>query len=80
MNRGDSVDDRLVIRALDQLEASRQPVLGPVFSPFTSPDGASVGFHASTGGNNSLQRMSAFGGPAVTICDLPGGLEAVGAS
>ena len=60
----------LVVRALDQLEATRQPELGEVFSPFMSPDGASVGFVSLTGGG-LLQRVSVFGGPAVTICSLP---------
>ncbi len=80
VNRGGGSDDGLVIRALDRLEATRHSGVGVVFGPFMSPDGASVGFHASTGGDSSLQRMSVFGGPAVTICDLPAGLVAVGAS
>ena len=37
---------------------------------FMSPDGASVGFVTATGG--LLQRVSVFGGPAVTICSLSG--------
>ena len=69
----------LVIRPLAQLEATRQPELGQVFSPFVSPNGASVGVQSITGGN-SLQRVSVFGGPPVTICTLPPGFYGVGAS
>ena len=69
----------LVVRALDQLEAARQPELGQVVSPFMSPDGATVGFVSGTGGG-LLRRVSLFGGPAVTICSLPGGPLGFGAS
>ena len=69
----------LVVRAVDQLEATQQRELGGVFSPFMSPDGASVGFVSLTGGG-LLQRVSVFGGPAVTICSVPGGPSGFGAS
>ena len=81
VNRAPGRNGGLVVRALDQLEATRQPELGQVFSPFMSPDGASVGF-ATPGGGGLLQSVSVFGGPAVTICRLPGGslLGGIGAS
>ena len=72
VNRGVGANDGLVIRELAQLEATQHPELGLVFSPFVSPDGASVGF-ISSGGGNSLQRVSVFGGPPVTICTMPSG-------
>ena len=72
-------DGGLVVRTLDQLEATRQGGLGLVFSPFMSPDGASIGFVSTTEGT-SLKRMSVFGGPAVTICRLQGGIVGIGAS
>ena len=70
----------LVMRALDQLEAARQAELGRVFSPFMSPDGVSVGFMSSISEDNSLKRVSVFGGPPVTICSLPAGFLGLGAS
>ena len=66
----------LVIRALAELEARQQPELGRVFSPFISPDGVSIGFHSP----GSLERVSVFGGPSLTICTLPPGFYGVGAS
>ena len=69
----------LVIRPLAQLEATRQPELGLVLSPFVSPNGASVGFLSVSGGP-SLERVSVFGGPSVTICPLPPGFYGVSAS
>ena len=81
VNVGGGQDNGLVIRALDRLESERQP-LGMARSPFMSPDGMSIGFVASGTGVNSLKRVSVFGGPSVTICDLPldGGFQGVGAS
>ena len=75
VNRGGPAG--LVIRALDQLEATRQAELGGVLAPFMSPDGASVGFLSP---GNSLQQVSVFGGPPVTICTLPSGFIGLGAS
>ena len=81
-------DGGLVVRALDQLEATRYQDLGPASSPFMSPDSASIGFASSASGDRLpsassggvLQRVSVSGGPAVTICPLPGGPAGVGAS
>ena len=70
----------LVIRPLAQLEATPQPDLGRVAAPFMSPDSASIGFRSSTTGGSSLERVSVFGGPSVTICPLPAGLYGFGAS
>ena len=78
----------LVVRALDQLEATRYQELGPASSPFMSPDSASIGFASSASGaalpsatsGGVLQRVSVLGGPAVTICSLPSGPAGLGAS
>ena len=80
VSRGTTANGGLVVRALDQLEATLRPELGTLVSPFMSPDGASVGFASLSGGNLSLQRVSVFGGPAVTICGVPGGVAGIGAS
>ena len=70
----------LVIRELDQLDAVRRPELGRVFSPFVSPNGATVGFVSSTSEDNSLMRVSVLGGPPTVICRLPRGFLGFGAS
>ena len=63
----------LFLRRLDQIEAiplrGTQGGDGPVFSP----DGQSVGFVA----DNALKKVSILGGPAVTICDIDGGLRGI---
>ena len=57
----------LVVRALDELEATPLVGLGTVGrGPFISPDGNWVGYFLA-----GLQRVSILGGPPVTICELP---------
>jgi serine/threonine-protein kinase len=64
---------QLYVRDLGALTAT--PLQGldtPVFSPFFSPDGALVGFDDVS--DNTLKRISIFGGPAVTICSTGAGI------
>ncbi len=61
---------QLVVRALDQLEATPLAGLGNApRGPFVSPDGNWVGYFDG----NRLRKVSIFGGPPVTICDTLGG-------
>ena len=64
------VDGRqLVVRALDELEATPLGGLGDTpRGVFVSPDGNWVGYFAE-----SLRKVSILGGPPVTICESPGG-------
>ena len=64
---------QLRVRLIDQIEAT--PLRGPIAAvhPFMSPEGAWVGFMAGFGGD--LQKVSTFGGPPVTICELPANLQ-----
>ena len=57
------------VRMIDQLESV--VLRGPEqpFSPFISPDGTWVGFHA--GGRSPLQKVSVLGGPPLTVTELP---------
>jgi hypothetical protein len=66
--RARSDDDlgQLVVRALDQQEATPLGVTGT--QPFFSPENDWVGF--SGGG---LQKVSVTGGPPIRICDCGGG-------
>ena len=59
---------QLYRREMDQLEAV--PIRGTEGAgfPFLSPDGESVGFFA----DGALKKVSLAGGPAVTLCDVPG--------
>ena len=65
------VDGRqLVVRALDELEATRLGGIGRTpREPFFSPDGNWIGYF--TGG--ILKKVSVLGGPPVTVCELPAG-------
>ena len=60
--------EQLYRREMDQLEAV--PIRGTEGAqfPFLSPDGASLGFFA----DGALKKVSLAGGPAVTLCDVPG--------
>ena len=74
-----SVDGRgLVVRALDELEATTVGKLGfNLRGPFLSPDGHWVGYFDGS----DLLKVSILGGPTVTICELPrGGAGSRGAS
>ena len=58
----------LVVRPLDQLEAT--PLRGSESgrNPFVSPDGNWVGFFA--GSDDMMKKISLHGGPVVTICKV----------
>jgi len=58
----------LWIRSLDSATAEMLPGTENAMSPFWSPDGKSIGFFAS----GRLKKMTIPGGPALTICALPG--------
>ena len=60
----------LILRPIDQLVGT--PLRGGEGGrgPFFSPDGDAVGF-ISAGRNTSLQRVSIFGGPPVTLTESP---------
>ena len=61
----------LHVRSLDQLEGAPLRGAATANNPFLSPDGAWVGFAVGT----ILQKVSIQGGPAVTICEMPGQLR-----
>jgi Tol biopolymer transport system component len=65
------VNDRneLVMRALDELEASSLADSGRRGAPFVSPDGKWIGYFAA----QALRKVSILGGPPATICELPAG-------
>ena len=65
---------RLYMRETDQLDAARLRGSEGGDFPFFSPDGEWVAFRV---GDTTLKKVSAFGGPAVTICE---GCTAAGAS
>ena len=59
---------QLYKRALDSPEAAAMPGTEHAIYVFFSPDGEWVGFQAG----RKLMKISMNGGPAVTICDVPG--------
>ena len=63
---------QLVVRAIDQLDAT--PIAGTLNarSPFISPDGRWVGFFIGAGGDLEIKRVSIAGGPVTTLCRLRG--------
>ena len=60
--------DQLYRRSLDHLEAEAIPATQGARHPFFSPDSQWVGFLA----DRQLKKISLAGGPAVTICNIPG--------
>jgi WD40-like Beta Propeller Repeat len=68
----------LWIRPLDSFKARILPGTegGRGTYPFWSPDNRFIGFFA----DGKLKRIDIAGGPAVTICDAPGGAEVRGIS
>jgi len=60
-------DGRLVVRAIDSLEAEPLPGITGARQPFFSHDGKWIGFAQ---GATELKKVSITGGPAVTICTL----------
>ena len=60
---------------LEQLTSVTLVADGLPLSPFFSADGESVGFYDNQPGAQLLKRVAVRGGPASTICDLPGNLR-----
>jgi serine/threonine-protein kinase len=71
-------DTQLLIRAVDELEATPLRGLTGTYWPFISPDSRSIGFVRLSRSERELQKVSMTGGPAVTIARIQGLL--VGAS
>jgi Tol biopolymer transport system component len=59
---------QLFVRALDRAEATPLAGTEGASAPFFSPDGKSIGFWA----DNKLKKVSAAGGPATVIAEVPG--------
>ncbi len=68
--RAEGGQRELFVRSREQLEARPLRGLGTPRTPFISPDNDWVGYFDGP----ALKRVSIQGGPAVTICDLPGGI------
>jgi Tol biopolymer transport system component len=66
-------ESSLYLRSLDALDLRRVPGTEGATKPFWSPDAKQIGF---VSGYQSLKRVDLSGGPAQTICRLPGFLEA----
>ena len=67
--------EQLHVRPLGQLTSETLVAEGELNHPFFSPDSQSVGFYdrGVAPGAAVLKRVAVRGGPASTICDLPGG-------
>ena len=59
----------LWVRDLDSLAARALTGTDGAFDPFWSPDSRSIAFYA----DNKLKKIEVAGGPALTLCDAPGG-------
>ena len=57
----------LYVRKVDQFTSVLLPGTDRAQGPFFSPDGQWIGFFA----DGKLRKISASGGPAVTLCDIP---------
>ena len=57
---------QLWVRALDSFKPHALPGTEEAYGAFWSPDGRNIGFFAE----GKLKRISAAGGPALTICDI----------
>jgi Tol biopolymer transport system component len=70
---GRAADNRtaLWVRAFDALSPQQLPGTEGANSPFWSPDGSSVGFFAA----GKIKKVDVSGGPPVTVCDAPTGLD-----
>jgi eukaryotic-like serine/threonine-protein kinase len=71
---------RIWVRAVDSLEArplvgTERPRITTAPTPFWAPDGRSVAFDS----DGKLKRMDIYGGPAQTVCSIPGGTAIGGA-
>jgi eukaryotic-like serine/threonine-protein kinase len=60
---------QLMIRAIDQLDASPVRGLGNVRAPFISPDSRWIGYFDA----GELKRVPMTGGPPISICQVTGG-------
>ncbi len=68
------VNDTLVVRALDQLDATLMTGLGSVpHGLFVSPDSQWIGYVSD--GNRILKKVQITGGPPITLASLNGGLS-----
>ena len=67
--------EQLHVRPLDQLTSEILVAEGELNSPFFSPDSQSVGFYDRRVNPSVLKRVSVWGGPTSTICDLRGDLR-----
>ena len=61
--------DQLWVRDLDSLAARALTGTDGALDPFWSPDSRSIAFYA----DNKLKKIEVAGGPALTLCDAPGG-------
>jgi serine/threonine-protein kinase len=61
---------QLYVRSLDQLDATAIRGTAGGVGPFFSPDNQWVGFVDQS--SRTIKKVSIFGGPAVTICEVPG--------
>jgi Tol biopolymer transport system component/predicted Ser/Thr protein kinase len=61
--------DALWVRDLDSLAARALTGTEGAFDPFWSPDSRSIAFFAG----GKLKKIEVAGGPALTLCDAPGG-------
>jgi serine/threonine-protein kinase len=66
---GTALGRRLYVRQADRVDATLLRGTDAAQSPFFSPNGEWVGFAVSQ--QRSLKKVSIFGGPAVTIAELP---------
>ena len=66
---------QLMVRAIDQLEATPLRGLEASVSPFISPDSKWIGFGSLRGQASELKKVSMTGGPPITLCRLPGLLQ-----
>ena len=65
---------RLMVRAIDQLEARALPGIVFAFTPFLSPDGRWIGFWSG----DQLRKVSVNGGASIALCSVRAGV--IGAS
>jgi len=65
-------DGKLMVRAIDRLDAVRLGNVTGARSPFLSPDGQWVGFFVGVS-STELKKISMTGGPAISLCRGPGG-------
>ena len=69
------VNNTLVVRALDQLDATPVPGLGGApHGMFVSPDGQWIGFVTTTA-QNLLRRVAITGGPPIAVANLDGNMS-----